>query len=90
MATNALVKLNNTTPDTWIITRANEIVTVYKNKAVPNDTAIIKGTFIPLASTEMLEFKNLYRERAFYSISDTKTLQTNYIQRIQITNLPTY
>jgi len=68
----------------------NEIVTVYKNKAVPNDTAIIKGTFIPLASTEMLEFKNLYRERAFYSISDTKTLQTNYIQRIQITNLPTY
>jgi hypothetical protein len=65
----------------------NELVTVFKNQAVPMDVPLVKGVFVPLASTEMLEYKNLYRERAFYQVNDTQTLQDNYIQRIQITNL---
>lgn len=66
---------------------ADEIVTVYKNESVEGDAAMAIGDYIPVASTMMLEYKNLYKENALYNVSDVQVLTGDYIQRIKVSDL---
>lgn len=66
-----------------------ELVVVYKNDELPEDVSIAFGTLIPLYKTQKLEYKNLYSEQGVAHFGDNKVLQSKYLARISLTNLPT-
>jgi hypothetical protein len=67
----------------------DELVAVYRNDEVPEDVSIAFGTLIPLYKTQKLEFKNLYSDQGLAHFGDNKILQSKYLARIKLTNLPT-
>jgi len=67
----------------------NELVGVWKNENNPSDVAMAIGTHIAFAETPKLTYKNMYNEKAIYTVEDTKVLRPEYFSRIQITNIPT-
>lgn len=71
------------------IVPTSELVVVYKNEEVPEDVSIAFGTLIPLYKTQQLEYKNMYKEQGIGYFGDSKILQSKYLSRISLTNLPT-
>lgn len=65
----------------------DEILGVWKNPSESGDVAMAFGTLIPLYQTDSLEYKEAYTETGLYYFGDWKALQSDYLIRMQLTNL---
>ena len=66
----------------------NELVGVWKNENNPNDVAMAIGTHVAFGETPKLTYKNMYSEKAIYTVEDTQILRPQYFTRISLTNIP--
>jgi len=68
----------------------DELVLNWKNPADEYDSSVSVGVFLPVAQfTPKLTYKNLYSEKSLYSVEDKKVLNSKYLRRIKLLNLPT-
>ena len=66
----------------------DEVLFVYHNDQVPEDVSVAFGTLIPLYRTQTLEYKEFYKETGMAFFGDSKVLQSSYLVRGKLTNLP--
>ena len=64
------------------------ILGVYKNPEIPEDVSIAFGTLIPLYVTQALEFKNMNTQRGLAYFGDVQVLNSQYIVKIVLSNIP--
>lgn len=66
----------------------DELVCVFNNVAY-KDPAISSGILVPIASSTMLlNYADLYSEKAVYTMEQTKVMQSKYLRRLKLLNLP--
>ena len=69
------------------IVPSSETVCVWKNENVPEDVSIAFGSLIPLYQTQVLEYKQAYKETGLFHFGDYRVLQRQYIVRVIFENL---
>lgn len=70
------------------IVPTDEVLTVFNNDRVEGDSSIVFGTYVPLYQTSVLEFRQLYKEAGLAHYGDYLPIQTLYLGRIKVTNIP--
>jgi hypothetical protein len=71
------------------IVPTDELVCVWKNPEDEHDVSLSFGVYLPLAYTDKLHYMNAYKQRGMYAVEDYKVLNSGYVRRLKITNIPT-